>query len=230
VRCAPARVLEETLRLLRSGASRRALELLREFGVMPLLLPPIAKFLDACGPEETARLYALMDGIDQRIQRGVPTDDSLVLAALLLRLAHPATPDVAPAFPIEPLLSDLVKISRMPRRIAEGTRLLLLAQKALLGERRRRGSPNRFVRSPHFADALALMELNAQVTGEGAEALKRWRERVVQTAPPPPPAPAPSAPSNGRPERHAPSPGHAAEPFMTRSEREAEIARLTGLL
>ncbi|HUB07556.1 MAG TPA: poly(A) polymerase [Myxococcales bacterium] len=230
VRCAPARVLEETLRLLRCGASRRALELLREFGILRLLLPPVATFLDACGPEETARLFALMDGVDQRIRRGVPTDDSLLLAALLLRLANPAA--TAPAFPVEKLLTDLVKVSRMPRRIAEGTRLLLLAQRALLGERRRRGSPNRIIRSPHFADAIALMELNAQVTGEGADALKRWKERLVQTAPPPAPSPLPILRS-ARPDQPVPAVQSAwspTEPLSSRREREAEIARLTGLL
>ncbi len=232
VRCAPARVLEETLRLLRCGASRRAVELMRQFGILQLLLPPVAKFLEACGPEEEARLLALMDGVDERIRGGVPTDDSLLLAALLLRLARPTA--AAPAFPIETLLSDLVKVSRMPRRIAEGTRLLLLAQRALVGERRRRGSPNRIIRSPHFADAIALMELNAKITGEGTEALSRWRERLTQTAPPPPPPRPPAPVQAARPEAAAPAfaplPALSAEPLATRTEREAEIARLTGLL
>jgi hypothetical protein len=68
-------------------------------------------------------------------------------------------------------------VARLPRRIAEGTRLLVLSQGALLGERRRRGSPTRFMRSPHFDEALLLMEANAQVSGEGEAALERWKER-----------------------------------------------------
>ncbi|MHB8420796.1 MAG: polynucleotide adenylyltransferase PcnB [Myxococcales bacterium] len=238
-RCAQARVLEETLRLLRSGASRRALQLLREFGIVELLLPPVAKFLEACGPEEAGRLEALMGAVDQRVQQGLPTDDSFLLAALLLRLTQPAAAGSAPAFPVEKLLGDLVRVSRMPRRIAEGTRLLLLAQRALLGERRRRGSPDRFVRSSHFAQALALMELNAQVTGEGVDALKRWKERLAQAAPPPAPRPPPASPRPGDGAALSPDlPGSGSsaayasgEPFPTlRADREAEIARLTGLL
>jgi poly(A) polymerase len=78
---------------------------------------------------------------------------------------------------VEEILTNLVQKARLPRRIAEGTRLLLLAQRALHGERRRRGSPTRFLRSPHFADALALMEMGVRVTGEGQEALRRWQQR-----------------------------------------------------
>jgi poly(A) polymerase len=237
VRCAPARVLEETLRLLRCGASKRSFELLNEFGIIKLLLPPVAAFLEACGPEEAGRLFGLLGAADQRIVAGIPTDDSLLLAALLLRLARPASASGAPIFPVEPLLSDLVKVSRMPRRIAEGTRLLLLAQRALQGERRKRGSPTRFVRSPHFTDALALMEMNAQVTGEGTEPLARWKERLNAERPPPKVvAPAPVATPTSRARRD----GRDAAPLSTfaelpadttrPSDREAEIARLTGLL
>ncbi len=262
VRCAPARVLEETLRLLRCGASKRAFELLNEFGIVKLLLPPVAAFLEACGTEEASRLFGLLGAADQRVLSGLPTDDSLLLAALLLRLARPATsrrqpappadgrrPEAeasevsAPAFPVEGLLSDLVKVSRMPRRIAEGTRLLLLAQRALQGEQRKRGSPTRFVRSPHFADALALMEMNAQVTGEGTEPLARWKQRLNAERPAPRAAPAVAAPSrDGRDRRDGRESSPGASPLSSfaelsggtvdprPSDREAEIARLTGLL
>jgi poly(A) polymerase len=177
VRCAPARVLEETLRLLRCGASRQAFELLRQVGALGLLLPPVASFLEACGPEEEQRLLGMLDAVDERVRAGIPTEDSLLLATLLLRLARPSSASGAPIMPVEEILADLVHKSRLPRRIAEGARLLLLAQKALHGERRRRGSPTRFLRSPHFADALALMEMSVRVTGEGQEPLRRWQQR-----------------------------------------------------
>ncbi|MHB1844484.1 MAG: CCA tRNA nucleotidyltransferase [Deltaproteobacteria bacterium] len=197
-RCAPARVLEETLRLLRCGHSSRAFQLLREMGLLGLLLRPVADFLDACGPEETARLFGLLAAADRRVRTGTPTDDSLLLAALLLRLAHPAKDSGAPAIAVEPLLSDLVHTYRLPKRISEGTRLLLLAQRALFGEQRRRGSPNRFVRSPHFAEALALFEMNAEVSGEGKEQLDRWRERQQAHEPARLPTAAPTSPETLR--------------------------------
>src|SRR5438067_4837656 len=44
-RCAPPRVLEEVLKLLRSGAARRSFELLRQVGALKILLPPVAAYL-----------------------------------------------------------------------------------------------------------------------------------------------------------------------------------------
>jgi hypothetical protein len=119
----------------------------------------------------------MLDAVDERVRAGIPTEDSLLLATLLLPLARPSSASGAPIQPVEEILQDLVRKSRLPRRIAEGARLLLLAQKALHGERRRRGSPTRFLRSPHFADALALMEMSVRVTGEGQEPLRRWQQR-----------------------------------------------------
>ena len=183
-RCAPARVFEETLRLLRSGASRRALQLLRDVGALPILLPSVATHLEAAAPLEAERLFGVLGAMDERILAGLPTDDSLLLAALLLRIVR-VTPEAddskaSPISSIEPVIAELTRTARLPRRIAESAKLLLLAQSALLGERRRRGSPTRFVRSPRFSDALILMAANVQATGEGAEALARWRAREAE--------------------------------------------------
>jgi len=182
-RCAPARVFEEILRLLRSGASRRALELLREAGALAMLLPSVDAFLASAPEIESSRFYGLLDFVDARLRAGLPTDDSILLGALLLRIVRAAPQKDSPLTAIEPLLNELVRVARLPRRIAEGTRLLVLSQGALLGERRRRGSPTRFMRSPHFDEALLLMEANAQVSGEGAEALERWKERRAAMSP-----------------------------------------------
>src|SRR5262249_25388070 len=41
-KCAPPRILEELYRLLRGGAARRSVELLRETGVLDVLVPELA--------------------------------------------------------------------------------------------------------------------------------------------------------------------------------------------
>jgi poly(A) polymerase len=176
-RCAPARVFEEILRLLRSGASQRAIALLREVGALSALLPSVDAFLTAAPELESQRFYALLGFIDSQVRAGIPTDDSILLGALLLRIVRTSPQTDSPLMAIEPLLNELVRVARLPRRISEATRLLILSQGALLGERRRRGSPTRFMRSSHFEDALILMEANAEASGEGIEALRRWKER-----------------------------------------------------
>ena len=198
-RCAPARVFEETLRLLRSGAARRALQLLRDVGALPILLPSVATFLEQSPPIEAERLFGVLGAMDERIAAGLPTEDSLLLAALLLRIVRVAPDDSksSPLSSIEPVIAELTRTARLPRRIAESAKLLLLAQSALLGERRRRGSPTRFVRSPRFADALILMAANVQASGEGSEALERWRARQAELKGSPTSAPGPTGASAG---------------------------------
>src|SRR5262245_41052088 len=45
-KCAPPRILEELYRLLRGGAARRSMELLRDSGVLGVLVPELAKLVE----------------------------------------------------------------------------------------------------------------------------------------------------------------------------------------
>ncbi|AKU89764.1 polynucleotide adenylyltransferase PcnB [Vulgatibacter incomptus] len=96
----------------------------------------------------------------------------------------------ASARSVDELLAELVRSARLPRRIAERSRLLLHAQRILSGERKRRGSPAKFLRQPYFADALLIYELYVVATGHGAESLARWKARTPETAAPVPREPA----------------------------------------
>ncbi len=85
---------------------------------------------------------------------------------------------------MEELLEELVKNSRLPRRIAERTRMLLVAQRTLTGERKRRGSLASFRRHPLFAEALTVFEILVNATGEHREALEKWKEGGAPEAQP----------------------------------------------
>src|SRR3954470_8821319 len=84
-KCAQARVSEEFYRLLRAGAAKRSVELLREMGLLKLLMPSLAAALDATEPEAergNARFWAYMAALDRSTQRrSVPPSNALVLAA-----------------------------------------------------------------------------------------------------------------------------------------------------
>jgi len=82
-------------------------------------------------------------------------------------------PSVAKA--IELLLSELVRAARLPRRIAERCRMILLSQKTLAGLRRRRGGLQGFRSHPLFAESLAVFEVWVRATGEHQAALDAWR-------------------------------------------------------
>ncbi len=265
-RCAPPRVLEEVMKLLRSGASRRCFELLREIGALRILLPPVAAYLERNGPVEAERHLRALDALDAHVRVGEIPSDSVLLATLLAPLPRdaapagpiprgpprpqPGTPKPAesaelaeapadddeldrelsaleevqeeeaegdpaqaplpegslveaaelhderlggvPAFSVggdvqpwslpqdvvapEIVLAEMVRTARLPRRIAERARMILLAQPILAGERRRRrSSPQAFARQSYFPEALAVYELSVAATGEGHDQLAKWQ-------------------------------------------------------
>ena len=263
-RCAPPRVLEEVLKLMRSGASRRCVELLRQVGALQVLLSPVAEYLESHGPDALQRYLRALDALDAHVRVGEIPSDAVLLATLLAPLPREAearnptargaqqqkqepqqdadealekeldaleesseeedeeeppalAPDADPAHaplpeaalraeaelhderlggvptgsaggPVEPwslpkgvvppevVLTELVRTARLPRRIAERARMILLAQPILSGERRRRrSSPQSFVRQTYFPEALAVFELSVAASGKGEEHLARWQ-------------------------------------------------------
>ena len=201
-RCAPPRLLEETFRLLRQASAAQALQLIAALDALKLLLPPVDAYLrgeDAAGVEEYWRFVATMDA---RMASGVGFDDSMLLAVILLPIAldepdadAPAKEDattkedvaaaptkedddarpVSVAEAIEALLASLVQKARLPRRIAERCRMILMAQRTLAGLRRRRGGLTGFRGHPMFNESLAVFEVWVEATGDHKEALQRWK-------------------------------------------------------
>jgi len=288
-RCAPPRVLEEVLKLTRSGASRRCFELLREVNALRILLPPVAAYLEKGGAVEAERHLRALDALDAHVRVGEVPSDAVLLATLLAPLPRDPSlkgpipkgpprppkpaPEVAaspsaaedanaaaepraaaetadrpgatgeeadddtldaelsaleeesdeaeeaedpaqaplpegalvdsaeihderlggiPAFSVggdvapwslpqdvvapEIVLAEMVRTARLPRRIAERARMILLAQPILSGERRRRrSSPQAFARQSYFPEALAVFELSVAATGRGHDQLARWQ-------------------------------------------------------
>jgi poly(A) polymerase len=85
-RCAPPRVLEEVLKLLRSGASRRCLELMRDVGALRVLLPPVAEHIERRGRDEAERHLRALHALDAHVRVGEIPSDAVLLATLLAPL------------------------------------------------------------------------------------------------------------------------------------------------
>jgi len=259
-RCAPARVLEEVFRLLRSGHARTCLDLLLRLEALDILLPPLARHLRQAGPEAIEAFLTSLGRLDEIVQAGHLPDDSVLLAALLVTLAveeerqrqarreaasaasvrdtpnsdeaaeqaedeeaaeetgeeaaaseeseaaaadgEPAAeaaeegeeaaeevPEIgepvaipwavsAAAASVEEFLRELSRTARLPRRISERAKTLLHAFRGLLGKRRRRSSPLRIVRQNHFPDALLVLWLWSQGTGDAGDRVAQWVDRA----------------------------------------------------
>ncbi len=190
-RCAPARVLEETFKILRCGGSARAFELLRACGALPVVLPALGAGLDTWDEPRRRSFFAHLAALDRLVRSGEEVSDAVLLGALLMHIAtgeraqgqpHPSAPALAAsehrhedgARDADALLALLVSTSRLPRKVAERARLALHAQRALRDPKRRR---RRRGRGPggqaYLADATQLLRISVEATGEGQEILER---------------------------------------------------------
>jgi poly(A) polymerase len=145
------------------------------------------------GSEGERAFYGFATALDAKISSGAALDDAALLTALLVPVAR-AEPEPDGGRPsvaqdIEELISGLVRTARLPRRIAERCRMLLLAQRTLSGERRRKGSLAGSRRHPVFEDALEVFEISVEATVLHRGALEAWRSGGA-----PDPLPAAEAP------------------------------------
>ncbi|HEY6099225.1 MAG TPA: CCA tRNA nucleotidyltransferase [Anaeromyxobacter sp.] len=115
------------------------------------------------------------------------------------------------------LLTSLVQTSRLPRKIAERTRLALHAQRHLREPPRRRRRRGRgLAGQQYFTDSMQLLRITVEATGEGRDVLERWTAHREE-----PDAPAPE-PEAAREEREgAGDGGSREEPAAPRAAPEA---------
>ncbi len=184
-RCSAPRLLEETFRLLRGGYARPALQLVSALDALQTLLPPVHEYLEGQEAEGVTEYWRFVDAMDAAVRRKANFDDSMLLASILLPISldepeqagaddeNGKPPTVAQA--IELLLSQLVQKARLPRRIAERCRMILMAQRTLAGLRRRRGGLMGFRGHPLFNESLAVFEVWVAATGEHQDQLEKWK-------------------------------------------------------
>ncbi|MCA9553649.1 MAG: polynucleotide adenylyltransferase PcnB [Myxococcales bacterium] len=201
-RCAPARVLEETLKLLRIGHAAETVRLMDEFGVLQVLLPEIKAYLDGEGLPEDApegalelraeALYAYLGALDDLIHLA-PVSDVTVLGALFYApLDADNDPDEAKDKnrQLTDALTTLGERIALTKKLSERLRQVFMAQRHMSrkGEgnnaagagrrRRRKAPPESLMARPFFADALNLFEIHLKATEQPIDEVEAWYERV----------------------------------------------------
>ena len=199
VRSAAPRVFEEILRLLRSGTALGAFRMLRASGALAALFPEIDRFLgerDDPDPEAHDRAdsyWRLLEALDADVHSGRTPDTPVLVAVLFLRLLEyeqEATLEEGGPEDIEELLDRVVgpyaDRARIPRRILERTRRVLISQRRFTQPATKNFRPLLFLLSPEFPDALALFRLRSAAWGQGWDVYEGWMRRFEEAKEIPP--------------------------------------------
>jgi poly(A) polymerase len=156
-RAARPRLFEEILRLLRGGGSHRSFWIAWEAGVLAVLLPELAAYLDDEQGEGTAsRVWRLLGEIDRRTnERGKPLDDIVLITLLLLEPMKEACEGerdrISAAFAfLDPVIERLA----VPRRIADAVRRIVAVLPRLTS-----GRASRFARTSLHDMAMEIVEI-----------------------------------------------------------------------
>lgn len=161
LRAARPRLLEEVLRLMRGGASRRSFWLALETGVLAVVLPELAAFLDD-EDAGAARFWRRLASVDALVQRHRMPSDAVLLSALLYDPAMEAmdgSRDVMGA--VTEFLDGLQSRLTIPRRLFDRARTLLAVQRRIRANRV--GTMNK---REWWQEALLVSQLEAMARGE----------------------------------------------------------------
>jgi len=170
IRCAPARLMEEVYKLLRSGAAERAFRMLAE----RRLLEPISRELQLHAGEGLWSSLAALDAYRNRFE-SVPEamTNPILLGSLLVPLAPAARMLTAPRYEDDSRKEPAPALGMLPlpRRDVERLRQIIGMQRRMtdltLSPRTRRALTHR----GSFREALAWLEIH----GQASEALEHWR-------------------------------------------------------
>jgi poly(A) polymerase len=178
-KAARPRLFEEILRLLRGGAAHRSFWLAWETGVLAVVLPELASFLDD-ETAETRWVWGRLRAVDARIAAGEVPSDAVLLTALLQGVIDDALEGADhPPSAYEDLMTSITERLAVPRRMKDRIRILVGAQPRL-----RSGRHAALARREFFAEAFDVHAIDCSA-------------RELPVPQPAPAAGAPPAPAEG---------------------------------
>lgn len=189
-RCATARILEETLKLFRTGYGARSVEILMEINALGLILPQLALFLSSPTNNQrtvqTEQVFGYLRALDELVKERGQVSDAVILTTILMVAIQEKLDEIEPHQHTQALTAIIFELTEemlLTRRIKERTRQMLLAQKHLVPTMadqrpRRRVSPKAMLKRSYFADALDFFEICAKHHGEAMEQVTLWRKRA----------------------------------------------------
>lgn len=190
-RAAPPRVLEEILRLARSGTASSAFQMVRDVGALSVLVPQLEEYLGPEDdiPERAEPFWDLLGALDARVQEhpDEPPSTALLIAVLYalpfeLALAEESDDEEATmdarfrSQVAREVLQPLSEAARLSRKDFAHARRILVAQENFVRQPER-FSEVLFCRSSEFLEAFELFKLRCLARGVGRDRIDAWQER-----------------------------------------------------
>ncbi len=186
VKSSSARILEELLRMLESGASRSFFHLLHQYGLLKSLAPMLARYME----KENNLIFSLLAEVDSEIMKNPPEplDRSLLLSALVYPLfadhmAEKAKMEERPfhlgqigEFAHRIIGQIFTPFFKMPRRMSGVLSFILTSQSRLVPADGRPLKRPRVPRDPLFRLALHLLKWRASCNPELLPIYTQWTE------------------------------------------------------
>lgn len=192
---APPRVLEEILRLLRSGTAESAFRLLDDTGSLAVILPEIEVHLRACrraGDGGDEEFFTSLRELDRRFAAGEEPSAGFALAVLFEGLVQKAIARRARdrggpqdlLVLLDEAMGEFAERTRLSRRDSGTARRIALIRHRLAHSGRRRQRPMALVRQEGFDEALDLLAIECAVRPreELRELYLEWHERRLELA------------------------------------------------
>jgi poly(A) polymerase len=187
-RSAPPRVVEEILRLLRSGTALGAFRMMRASGALETLFPEIDAYLgkrddpDPAAHDRADLYWRLLEALDADVHAGHEPSAQVLLAVLFLRVIEQRAAERGEGASWADLASDVLEpltaSARLPRRAVEGAKRIIASQPRFT-QPVARGARRTlfFLHSEDFEDSLHLFRLRSAAWGQGWDVYEGWLER-----------------------------------------------------
>jgi poly(A) polymerase len=194
-RSAKPRVLEEILRLMRSGVALGAFRMMRACGALRVLLPQIDEHLgqrddpDPAAHDRADLFWRLLEALDADVHAGNVPATGVCIASLFLRVIERAAgvdprnhdqagPELARV--ASELLEPFSVGVRLSRRDTGKAIRAIVQQRRFTQPLSKRFRPLLFARGEDFRESLDLFRLRSMAWGQGWDVYEAWLQRFEE--------------------------------------------------
>jgi poly(A) polymerase len=193
IKSAPARLLEEMLRMLESGAAEPFIQLMQTHHLLALLFPVISECLRE---EMGAQIYQLLGSADHLIKEGYTLSRAALVSALLFPMVQNLIQKEFKESPHPPNLGQILAItedviegslvqafSHFPRRLRGEVAFILNTQFRFTPLNKRKSRSQRLASHPDLPLAVELLRIRATLDPQLEETCAGWEEAAAALPP-----------------------------------------------